>query len=305
MVKILHDAPQDLTILRRATGAFPCSVFDTRCAAGLACLSSTLSLSDLVADVLGVQLGKTESRTDWLQRPLTPEQILYAAEDVTCLHALRQELLRRAADLGRDKWLKEELAVLDDPGLYGERDPREQYRHVKGSGRASRRELAILRELAAWREEEARRSDRPRGRVVQDATLMQLARTRPGTRAAVREVNGLGRRYADGVLEGIERGLSVPAEQCPERKPRRHPAEAKALRARTELAMRRLREVTAAARMDAPFVASRAEVASMVGDRPRPDPARHRLLRGWRRHLVGDELLDLLSDSPRPAETGR
>ncbi|MEW6750042.1 MAG: HRDC domain-containing protein, partial [Candidatus Latescibacterota bacterium] len=179
--KILHDAPQDLTILRRATGASPRNVFDTRCAAGLAGLSSTSSLLQLASTVLGVELDKTASRTNWLQRPLSPAQARYAVEDVRCLPPLRDALLARIRRLGRESWLREELLALDDPRLYEERDPREQYQRIKGAGRATPRELAVLRELAAWREEEARRSDRPRGRILSDDVLLHLARRKPRT----------------------------------------------------------------------------------------------------------------------------
>jgi ribonuclease D len=184
VTKVLHDAPQDLTILRRATGAYPARVYDTRCAAALAGLSSTTSLAELVAATVGVQLAKTESRTNWVQRPLSSEQVQYAAEDVCYLHAVRCELQRRVAALGRAEWVEQELAGMAEPSLYDERDPHIQYQRLKGAGRLSRRELAVLRELAAWREEEARRRDRPRRRVVEDHVLLDLARRQPRSPAA-------------------------------------------------------------------------------------------------------------------------
>jgi len=295
VIKILHDAPQDLTILRRATGAYPRNVFDTRCAAGLAGLSSTTSLRELVGAVLGVDLAKTERRTNWLRRPLTAPQHAYAIEDVCYLPAVNQELLARVRSLVRETWLREELAVLDDPALYAEKDPRQQYHRVKGAGRVSPRELAILRELAAWREEEARHRDRPRGRILADATLLHLARRKPRSPTALRSFKGLARRYEEKILEGVHRGLAVADGECP-RRPRRRIAGAETVEAQLKRAMVYLRKKSEAEDIDPPFVASRAEVKNLVCDGPDAPSERHRLLRGWRRGFVGEGLLQILAD---------
>ena len=134
---ILHDAQQDLAILRRATGAFPRNVFDTRCAAGLANMSSTSSLAELLEQTLGVVLDKTETLTNWVRRPLSEDQLAYAIEDVRYLHEARDMLRARVEEIGRNTWLTEEMAAYDDPSLYEERDPLEQFTRIKGTGRAS------------------------------------------------------------------------------------------------------------------------------------------------------------------------
>ena len=296
VVKILHDAVQDLTILRLATGASPRNVFDTRCAAGLAGLSSTTSLLDLVGAVLGVDLAKTESRTNWLRRPLTERQVAYAVEDICYLHEVREELLDRIGKLGREEWLREELAAYDDPAQYEERDPWQQYQRVKGAGRASPRELAILRELAAWREEEARRCDRPRGRVIPDDILLRLARGKPRSLEALRPFKGLGRRYGATVLELVERGMDVAGDECPQQPRRRRRLNAKAIEAQLEQVMHHMRKRSRTDVIDPPFVASRAEVKTLVCDGPDARPERHRLLRGWRREFIGEELLKILGN---------
>lgn len=294
LTKILHDAPQDLTILRRVTGAFPQTVFDTRCAAGLAGLSSTTSLAELVFEMVGVDLPKTESRTNWVRRPLTTEQIQYAAEDVLYLHALRGGLLRRVGARKRTAWLQEELALLDSHWLYRERDPQKQHWRLKGAGRASARELAILRELAAWREEEARRCNRPRARVLADGVLLQLARRKPRSRQALSAVRGMARRYEDVVLELVGRGLDKPANECPPCRPRRRPEDRERMEAQVAQAMELVRTCAAAEAIDPPFIATRGEIRSLVGEGPQPDSQRHRVLRGWRRRLVGERLLEIL-----------
>ena len=297
VVKILHDAPQDLTILRRATSAFPRTVFDTRIAAGLSGLSSTTSLGELVGTVLGIDLAKTESRTDWLRRPLTEQQVAYAIEDVCYLAEVRDELLERSRALDRDTWLREELALLDDPGLYEEKDPRQQYLRVKGMGRASRRELAVLRELAAWREEEAQRVDRPRGRVIPDDILLALARRQPQALDDLRAYKGLGRRFYPNVLELIACGRAIPDLDCPPRRRRRRRGEEERFETQIDRAMSHMRTRSESLAIDPPFVASRAEVKTLVHAGPKAGPENHRLLRGWRREFVGCELLDILAAS--------
>ena len=196
VVKVLHDAPQDLTILRRATGAYPRNIFDTRRAAGFVGLSATISLGDLLRETLGVSLTKTEARTDWLRRPLSPGQQAYAHDDVRFMPEARAELLTRARQRRREAWLNEELAAYDDPALYDERDPHEQYLRIGGAGRLSPPQRAVLRELTAWREEEARRRDRPRSHIIPDKALTALARRLPRTQAHLSAVHALSDRAA-------------------------------------------------------------------------------------------------------------
>ena len=145
-------------------------------------MSSTTSLAELLEQTLGVVLDKTETLTNWVRRPLSEDQLAYAIEDVRYLHEARDVLQAHVEEIGRSPWLAEEMAAYDDPQLYEERDPREQFTRIKGTGRASSRELAILRELAAWREEEAQRCDRPRNHVLTDEVLVLLARRKPQSR---------------------------------------------------------------------------------------------------------------------------
>lgn len=301
---ILHDAQQDLAILRRVTGAFPRNVFDTRCAAGLANMSSTTSLAELLEQTLGVVLDKTETLTNWVRRPLSKDQLAYAIEDVRYLHEVRDVLRGRLEEIGRSTWLAEEMAAYDDPRLYEERDPREQFTRIKGTGRASSRELAILRELAAWREEEAQRCDRPRNRVLTDETLVLLARRKPQSREELSRIHALrSRRYNRCILEQIHRGLAVPDEECP-RQPRQPDLDKEVVERKLAQSMSYLRRQSDAAQIDAPFVATRAEVRNLVIDagtatlraqgglfpESAATPEDHRLLRGWRRDFIGKAL---------------
>ena len=179
VIKILHDAQQDLIIMNRVTGALPKNVFDTRCAAGFAGLSSTISLSDLLREVVGIKLPKTESRTDWLKRPLTDKQVSYAIDDIKYMHKLRSGLLERMEDSCREVWMNDEFNIYEEPERYLEKDPYTQYERIKGKRRMAGVDTTILRELAAWRETKARKVDRPRGHVVADDILVALCHIKP------------------------------------------------------------------------------------------------------------------------------
>ena len=297
VVKVLHDAPQDLTILRRVTGAYPKNIFDTRRAAGFVGLSATLSLGDLLRETLGVSLTKTEARTDWLRRPLSANQQTYAHDDVRFMPAARAELLARARQRHREAWLHEELAAYDDPALYEEKDPHTQYLRIGGAGRLSPLQRAVLRELTAWREEEARRRDRPRGHVVIDKALTALARRLPESKTELSLVRVLGERAAQrhgaAILKVVARGLALPQEDYPPR-PQRLPTD-EALTARVHFALAYLTGKSLALGIDPALIASRAEVTAFVADGSDAAPARHALLRGWRRAFMGDDLLGLLA----------
>ena len=290
IVLILHDAVQDLTILRQTTGAFPLNIFDTRCAAGLANMSSTSSLAELLENTVGVSLDKTETRTDWVKRPLSEEQLAYAIDDVFYMHEVRDVLIKRVEEIGRSEWLAEELATYDKPSLYEDRDPREQYQRVKGAGRASPREIAVLREVAAWREHEARRRDRPRSHVLTDETLVFLARRKPQAIEDLAQTRGINaQRYGERILEQIRIGLEIPDNECP-RRPRRKPYDEDVIERKLSESIDHLRKLCGEAQIDAPFVAARAEVRSLVLDAEDAAPEAHRLLRGWRRDFVGADL---------------
>ncbi|MCY3736939.1 MAG: HRDC domain-containing protein [Gemmatimonadaceae bacterium] len=290
-VKVLHDALQDLTVLRMATGASPRSIFDTRIAAGFAGLAHTISLRDLLQELFGVELEKTETRTDWLRRPLSPTQIGYAEDDVRYLVEAREELLRRARAAGVEDWLQEEMAGLDDPALYEERDPREAFRRVKGYGKLDRRQLAVLRELAVWRETAARELDRPRGQVASDKLLLLLAQRQPVEMEDLREIRSLRRHLrtrGEALLRAVRAGLDLEPGDWPSGPPRiRHGRE---VEMRSRAASERVRERASARGIDEGLVATRGEVRSLVREGPEKEAGCNRLAGGWRWTLVGEEV---------------
>lgn len=295
IVKILHDAQQDLTILRRATGAFPRNIFDTRLAAGFIGMSSTISLEELLRELLGVRLPKTETRTDWLRRPLAERQIAYAVDDVRHLPRLRQEILARAGP--RQAWIEEESAVYDDPALYRDPDPREQFRRIKGAGKLPPAKRAVLRELAAWREREAQTKDSPRLWIVSDEILMNLAKHVPRTAQDLRRIKGLSDAesevYGSAVIRVIQSALDLPREEWPREETR--VIEDNGASARIDLVQAFVKGKCLAEGIDPALIASRAEIAALVLEGKDPVPRRHRLLRGWRSAFIGGDLLKLLA----------
>ena len=294
-VKILHDAQQDLWILRRITDAIPCNIFDTRCAAGFAGLSSTLSLGNLLRLCLNIQLPKTETRTDWLRRPLSDNQHAYALNDVRYLPALREHLLTDIQRRGRENWLAEELRQYDVAKLYDDRAPEEQYTRVKGTGRLSRRELAIVRELAAWREQKARQADRPRAWIIRDDTLVQIARRKPQSIRSLKRLRGIPRstinQHSNSLLNAVQRGLAIDEKNCPPIPPPVRPDPLDD--ARLDLAMAFLRGRCLSEGIDIAMVASRTEVKAYISSKK--NATDNPLHTGWRREFLGADLTALLT----------
>ena len=173
--KILHSCSEDLPVLRRATGVSVGPLFDTQIAAAFAGLGPSMSYAALILALFGVELDKHETRTDWLRRPLSPEQLRYAAADVEYLPEAAAELERRLVGLGRLEWALEDSATLAASDADGPA-PADAWRRVKGLDRCPPLVQAVARGLAAWREREAARLDVARPFLLRDETLIALAR---------------------------------------------------------------------------------------------------------------------------------
>lgn len=224
VVKILHDAPQDLMILHRATGVIPRNVFDTRIASGFAGLSSTISLADLIEVLLDIDLPKTETRTNWLKRPLDKSQVEYALDDVRYLRALRILLLTRIIFPELRQGLDQELEYLSTVSTYDPPDDQLRYLKVKGSGSLDRRGLALLRELAAWRESEARSRNRPRGHILNDKMLLSIAREGSSSTDMLSYLQLLSSKkiskYGAPLEVAVKKALALSDKELPEVQPR-------------------------------------------------------------------------------------
>lgn len=290
VVKVLHDAGQDLQILRRVTRAKPRNVFDTRVASGFAGIDSTISLSNLLRTLLNVELPKTETRTNWLKRPLSDEQVLYAVDDVRYLPAAREALLTRVAERGLRAWLDEELSLLDDPRLYAERDVDSLLQRLRLPGDFGKRETTALRELLDWREQEARERDRPRAHVIPDAALFEVARRLPNDLKGLHECPGLSdaavHRHGATLLALVRRVMLLASSALVDPSVVK---EAAGQRERVRLLQAQVRALAEARGVDPQLVCGRADLVRLIND-PHPEPERHRVLRGWRGELMGQAL---------------
>ena len=287
VVKIVHAGSQDVEILLRATGSTVAPVFDTQIAATLAGFPTQVGYAQLVHDLLGVKIDKSDTFTDWSVRPLSEAQLVYAEADVLHLPAVYHLLHERLVREGRLGWLADDFERLADPATY-EVDPREQYRRVKRASSLDRRSLAVLRELAAWRETEAQRRDTPKRWLISDESLIEVARRRPASAAELATIRGVNDRVASrnasAVLAAIEAGMAVPDDELP-RLPKRDriPADAQPVADLINAVLRvRAREHGVAPGL----IASRDDLERFAaGDREG-----HPLSSGWRHTLAGAEL---------------
>ena len=292
---LLHAASQDLELFNDLYGVVPTNVFDVQAAAGFAGYGASLSYGRLVEATLGVALEKGESYTDWCRRPLTSKQLKYAGDDVRYLGAIADKLKEELSSDGRLEWAQGEMASFEDPETY-EFTPQAAWLRVKGRGTLSGRQLAVLRELAAWREQEASRRDIPRGWVVKDPTLIELARRSPTNPGALRDIRGLNSKEAErsgkAITSAVERGKN--AESIKTTKPPSRSAQERA-RMLSGLADAVVRSRCEAAGVATELVVTRSEVEGLLLDMfsGSLDEGRHRVLRGWRRDLVGDAILGM------------
>lgn len=281
--KVLHAARQDLEILYDLNGALPAPIFDTQIAATLVGLGEQIGYANLVERLLGVTLDKAHSRTDWRQRPLSAEQLRYAADDVVHLGRAYCLLHERLEQLGRLEWLTEDFAALSDTATYAN-PPREMWRRVKGAGRLKGVQLNVLRSLAAWREERARASNRPRRWILRDELLLDMARLRPDTLGGLAKLRGMENRtverYGEILLKRIAEAAAAPKAEWPSL-PRSKPLDEQQSAILDSL-MAIIRLCAADAGVSAGSLASRGDLERLLsGDKESP------LLHGWRYALAG------------------
>lgn len=294
ITKVFHAARQDLEIFYHLTGELPRPVFDTQLAAMLLGYPDQAGYATLVAEVLGVTLDKAHSRTDWARRPLPAEQLQYAADDVRYLVPLYQHLHAELAARGRLAWLADDFARLTDTATY-RNDPADAWQRVRGADRLRPKSLAVLAALAAWRETTAVAQDRPRGWILRDEVLIDLARLLPGSSADLEQIRGLRR-------ENLQRDGAALLELIRSAQSRAAPAAATTATARLTPDQQALADVLMAivrlrgAResLNPATLASRKDIEQLL-----LDGGDSRLLQGWRKSVVGDELLAFLRGERR------
>ncbi len=291
VLKVFHAARQDVEVLLPLAGGVPHPLFDTQIAAMVCGFGDSVGYETLVARLARGRIDKTQRFTDWARRPLTERQLRYALSDVSHLREVYRKLAATLERTGRRSWLDEELATLTDPATY-ESPPEEAWRRIKVRG-GDRRFFAILRELAAWRETEADRRDKPRPWVMRDTALTEIAAQRPRTVKALAKLRSVSQRTAESamgaaVLAAVERGLELPDEDCPTPPPRpEKPAAPAALTDLLKVLLSFKSEETGVARK---LIASADDLERIARGETNGVPA----LQGWRRALFGDAALELV-----------
>jgi ribonuclease D len=196
IVKVFHSARQDLEIFFHLKGSVPEPVFDTQIAAALAGYESGIGYANLVEKMLGVRLNKSYTRTRWKQRPLHPEHLRYAADDVIYLGDVYQQLMYKLADPAHEVTLTQSFSRLSNPSLYLP-DPETMWTKIKESRKFAGRNLLVLQKLAAWREIMARTENLPRKWLLSDTAIIEMARLLPSTEDEMTKIKGLGADSVD------------------------------------------------------------------------------------------------------------
>jgi ribonuclease D len=292
---VLHAARQDVAILRRTWRTDIRGVFDTQVAAGFAGFSAQAGYNNLLGEAIGVSLPKSAGFTRWDVRPLTEEQTTYAQGDVLYLLQLADELQRRLQESGRLDWVRDECKPLERSS--DERDPEDSWRRLPRVNQLSNKARAVAKALAAWRERTAAEEDRPLASVLADAALVEIARRQPADVSGLQTIRGVHpptvRRRGEAILAAVREGQAAPPLPRQEEvwvAPDARDAPVAALA--EALARQRALEAGLAYEL----IATRAEIGRIVTAARRGDPEPDvRTVQGWRRELVGAELLELLA----------
>ena len=291
ILKVFHAPRQDIEIFFNLSGAVPEPLFDTQIAAMVCGFGDAASYETLVSKLARTALDKSSRFTDWANRPLTDRQIRYALADVVHLRTVYEELQQRLALNGRAGWFAQEMAGLADPATYRS-DPREAWRRFRLRGRVDPRFFGALRELAAWRELAARQRNLPRGRIMRDEAVVEIAAHTPRTIEALARIRSLGKGIAEGklggeILEAVEQGIAdTKAGQPPVPSRADLPT---GLGPLVELLRVLLKQRCEEHQVAQKLVASGEDLELIAADDAAPVPA----LSGWRHEIFGKDALAL------------
>ena len=289
VTKVFHAARQDIEIMWHRARLIPHPVFDTQVAAMVLGYGDSISYDQLVQRITGDMLDKSHRFTDWSRRPLSPAQVAYAISDVT---HLRDVFMSLSADLhkrGRVQWVDEEMEVLTSPQTY-RMEPETAWERLKTRVRKPR-ELGVLIEVAAWREREAQSRDVPRGRVLKDDALGDIATHAPTTPERLAALRSLPRgfersKWGQDILEAVKRGVARDPADLP---PLDRPRQAANGSATVELLKVLLRMTSERYEVAARVIATVDDLERIASD----DRAEVAALRGWRREMFGDRAIAL------------
>ena len=290
ITKVFHACTQDLEVILHAMGVVAAPVFDTQLAAAFLGLRQQVGYGMLVEHYTGVRLPKADSLTDWSRRPLDAEQLAYAEDDVRYLPGIYDAMMTQLVAKNRLGWLTPEMEELSDRSHF-ERLPEQAYLHLKRSSSLTRRQLAVAREVCAWRERRAAERDIPRKWLVSDEILVEVCKRCPKTMDRLRRIRGteqISDREADGLLRAVRKGLAIgPADLPAQKRRERSSAEAEGA---IDLMYALLRIISERSGIAPQLIATREDLVDLAAGREGC-----RLQSGWRYELAGSRLMRLLS----------
>jgi ribonuclease D len=301
VIKVIHSCSEDLEVLQYALGVLPRPLFDTQVAAAFVGLGFSLGYQSLVKEITDVELSKHETRSDWLQRPLSESQLRYAAEDVHYLGAIYEKLNEKLTASGRLDWLQEDMRALL-AGAELEAPVEQYYSRVKGAWKLDRQSLGILKSLCTWREVEARELDRPRGRIVADKDLLQIALSKPRDKRLLsgrQSANGEGihsraaRVYGDKIVALVAESLHADPALYPEVLPKPVPREQGGT---LKTCKKIVRDRATALAMAPEMLARKADLTYLLhGAVAGEAKLSSAMENSWRKSIIGDQLLAFLN----------
>ncbi len=286
VLKVFHAARQDIEIMVHRAGIVPHPVFDTQIAAMVCGFGDQVGYEAIVRRLAKAQIDKSSRFTDWSRRPLSEKQLAYALADVTHLRVVYESLKKELDRTGREHWLREEMDILTNPATY-RTEPEDAWKRIKVRLR-SKKQLAVLMEIAAWREREAREKNVPRSRVLKDDALAEVAVQTPQTREALNQLRALPKgmassRVGDAVLKAVAAGLARDPKTLPQLEDGRDELSEQA-QAAAEVLKLALKVVCEQEGIAPKLVASSSDIDAIAES----DDADVHLMHGWRRELFGD-----------------
>lgn len=291
VMKVFHAARQDVEILLKLANQVPSPIFDTQIAAMVCGFGDQVGYEAIVRKLVGAQIDKSSQFTDWSRRPLTPKQLNYAVSDVTHLRIVYAKLMAQIEGEGRADWLKGELDDLADPQAYRV-DPEETWRRIKARIQ-NRKQQATLMAVSAWREREAQNKDVPRGRILKDDAVGEIAIQVPQNRDALLQLRLLPKGSADlsigkGILAAVAEGLARDPQGIPAPKGRGEEltGQQESIAEILKLALKIVSERDGIAPK---LIANTSDIEAIAID----DDANVPALSGWRREVFGQIAIDL------------
>lgn len=291
IVKVFHSCRQDLEIFHQITGKLPSPIFDTQVAAPLLGFQDNPGYAMLVSSFLNVNLNKAHTRADWSKRPLTEEQIQYAADDVIYLCQIYQVMTKKLAELGRTDWLIHDFTALENPELYLV-SPEKAWLKIKGKNKLTGKQLSVVQALAEWREKTAQAENRPKNWLLRDEIIFDIAKLQPETPVQLADIRSIDMRVINRYGAELSQLVGVAKQRPP------IPLNLKGRPAKKSQQQEAILDIlTALVRIRAEenqlnpsILASRKDLEVLLFDDDEECP----LLHGWRFTMAGKELVGLL-----------